>query len=166
MKSAGWQKTWVRYLTTALTLGMMVLIFSFSTETAEKSDKTSGAITQIIVKIAFPDYESYTEEMQIASFEKTQHIVRKAAHYSEYTLLGLLIRLCFESWFGKKKGSFFISWGAGTLYAVTDEIHQLLIDGRSGQWTDVLIDSCGVITGVLIAILILRRTYKIKENHP
>ena len=43
----------------------------------------------------------------------------------------------------------------GTAYAGTDELHQLLIDGRSGQWTDVLLDSAGAMTGVLLAALAL-----------
>ena len=41
-----------------------------------------------------------------------------------------------------------------------DELHQLLIDGRSGQWSDVLLDSGGVLTGALIAGLILALTWK------
>jgi VanZ family protein len=37
-------------------------------------------------------------------------------------------------------------------------MHQLLIDGRSGQWTDVLLDSAGVLAGVMIAGEIIRKT--------
>ena len=36
----------------------------------------------------------------------------------------------------------------------------MLIDGRSGQWTDVLLDSCGVLAGVLLVTLILGRLQK------
>ena len=55
----------------------------------------------------------------------------------------------------------------GTLYAVTDEMHQLLIEGRSGQWTDVLIDSAGALTGVLIIALVLwmvRKRNRLEET--
>ena len=48
-----------------------------------------------------------------------------------------------------------VPWAAGTIYAGTDELHQMLIDGRSGQRSDVLLDSAGVMAGVLIAVLIL-----------
>ena len=157
MKGINWQSNWVRGITTALTVGMMVLIFFFSTQTAERSDKTSGRVAQIVIDVLHPDFSSYGEEEQESIYNATQHIVRKAAHFSEYTALGLLALFCLESWRGKKKWNGGLGWAAGTLYAMTDEIHQLLIDGRSGQWTDVLIDSSGVLTGVLLAWLILRR---------
>jgi VanZ family protein len=89
-------------------------------------------------------------------FEEVQFSVRKAAHFTEYMILGLLIRLCLESWFGKRKSLPVSSWAAGALYACTDELHQLLTDGRSGQWQDVLIDSSGVLAGVLISTLALK----------
>ena len=50
---------------------------------------------------------------------------------------------------------FFIAWPAGVLYAVTDEIHQLFVPGRYGQWTDVAIDAAGVALGALICLLVL-----------
>ena len=43
-----------------------------------------------------------------------------------------------------------VPWAAGTFYAGTDEFHQLFVPGRSGQITDVILDSCGVLTGVLV----------------
>ena len=36
------------------------------------------------------------------------------------------------------------------LYACTDEIHQLFIQGRAGQLKDVLIDTIGSLTGIYI----------------
>ena len=43
------------------------------------------------------------------------------------------------------------AWAAGTLYAVTDEIHQLFVPGRACAPLDMLIDSAGVAAGVIIA---------------
>ena len=134
---------------------VIVLIFVFSTEDAERSDRTSGGISRAVIRLVYPDYDRKTPEEQQACYDSIQHLVRKSAHFTEYTILGLLIRLCLESWFGRRKGMLPASWALGTLYAGTDELHQLLIDGRSGQWTDVLLDSGGVMTGVLIASLIL-----------
>ena len=48
------QKTWVRILTTAMTIGMMVLIFFFSTEPAIQSDSTSGRIAEKAADIVRP----------------------------------------------------------------------------------------------------------------
>ena len=43
----------------------------------------------------------------------------------------------------------------GVLTALTDETIQLFSDGRSGQVTDVWLDSAGVLTGILVAIVLL-----------
>ena len=71
----------------------------------------------------------------------------------EYALLGFLVRLLGESYAWRGRG--WIAWGGGTLYAVTDELHQLFSDGRSAQAADVLLDSAGVLSGVLAAMLAL-----------
>ena len=153
---SGWQRTWVRVLTTLLTLGMMVLIFCFSMEDANRSDRTSGHISMAVIHATYPNYEREKPAVKRRIYDSVQHVVRKTAHFSEYALLGLLMRFCLESWFGRWKGINLLSWGLATLYAGTDELHQLLIDGRAGQWTDVLIDSGGAATGVVLAMLILR----------
>jgi len=159
----GLQRKPIRILLTFLTAAMMILIFCFSMEPAEKSDKTSGTLSQAVISIMYPDYDHFPSQKQHSVFDRVQHFVRKTAHFTEYTLLGFLIRMCLESWIGNRRGNYMISWGIGTLYAVTDEIHQLLIDGRSGQWSDVLIDSGGVAAGAAIAAMILCFYYKRKQ---
>lgn len=44
--------------------------------------------------------------------------------------------------------------GVGALYATSDEIHQLFVPGRSGQFTDVLIDTGGVVAGYFFVVLV------------
>lgn len=156
MERTGLQRTWARILLTVLTLAVMAVIFLFSTESAERSDATSGQFSRIVISVVYPDYASYSAGTQKRLFEEVQFSVRKAAHFTEYMILGLLMRLCLESWFGRRKILPVSSWGAGTLYACTDELHQLMTDGRSGQWQDVLIDSGGVLIGVVISCLALR----------
>ena len=153
----GMQRTWVRVLLTALTVTVMTLIFFFSTEPAEQSDRTSGRIAMLVIHAVYPEYDRYPEKEQQKVYDDIQFLVRKAAHFTEYLVLGIMIRLCIESWFGKKRFLNTTSWVYGTLYACTDELHQLLTDGRSGQWQDVLLDSCGVLAGILITALIRRR---------
>lgn len=43
------------------------------------------------------------------------------------------------------------------LYACSDELHQLYVGGRAGQFTDVLIDTTGGFIAVIFIYLILRR---------
>jgi len=153
-----WQRTWIRFVSTVLVFSMMALIFIFSTQNAEASDETSGGISRMVIGILYPGYDAEAPERKTEIYDTVQHYVRKTAHFTEYLILGLLTRICLLSWFGKRRWLTGASWGTATLYAVTDEMHQLLIDGRSGQWTDVLLDSAGVLAGVMIAGEIIRKT--------
>ena len=44
----------------------------------------------------------------------------------------------------------------GIEYATIDEIHQLFIEGRSGQVVDVFIDSIGVSIGICVFMLVFK----------
>ncbi len=161
------QKTWVRVLTTAMTLTVMVMIFCFSMQQAEKSDATSGWLANRIIALIRPDYERISADEQKSVYDSVQLVVRKCAHFTEFAMLGFSLRLCLESWFGapdgqgdreekRKKILPAAAWLGGTFYAALDEIHQTLVDGRSGQVTDVLIDSAGVGVGVLLGMLLIK----------
>lgn len=168
MASGSLQKTQVRILLTMLTAAMMAMIFFFSTETAERSDRTSGSISMAVISVLYPDYENLPAEKMKEIYDNVQYSVRKTAHFTEYLILGVLMRLCLESWFGRRKLIAPVSWASGSLYACTDELHQMMIDGRSGLWTDVLLDSFGVLTGVIgvTLILVLLKEMRIKKNVP
>ena len=42
------------------------------------------------------------------------------------------------------------------IYACSDEFHQTFIQGRSGEIRDVIIDTLGALTGVLVTILVIK----------
>ena len=42
----------------------------------------------------------------------------------------------------------------GTIYAISDEIHQSFIPGRTPMVGDVMIDMCGVLAGIVIVSFI------------
>ena len=52
----------------------------------------------------------------------------------------------------------------GILYAITDEIHQLFVPGRSGRILDIGIDSLGVITGIFIYKLLEKLVNYVKTR--
>ena len=164
MGGKGLQSLFARMLLTVLTIGMMVLIFRFSMEKADDSDRTSGRFSRIVISVLYPEYESYDFARKQEIYDDIQFRVRKTAHFTEYAALGLLLRLCLESWFGKRKWIPVCGWTIGTLYACSDELHQLLTDGRSGQWTDVLLDSAGVFAGVAAACAALYMFRRKKRN--
>ncbi len=151
------QKTWIRILTTGLSIGMMLLIFLFSTEPAEQSDSTSRHISDVAADTVRPGWREMAEPERSVFFNQVQYVVRKCAHFTEFTLLGISLRLCLESWLGGRRSLSAAAWAGGTVYAALDEMHQLLVDGRSGELRDVLLDSTGVLAGVLLTAWLIRR---------
>ena len=85
-------------------------------------------------------------------YAQVDFAVRKTAHFLEYTLLGMLLTLLLDSYRARWH---WLSWAGCTLYAATDEIHQLFVAGRTGKWQDVLLDSSGALAGLLLAMFML-----------
>ena len=81
------------------------------------------------------------------------YVVRKAAHFSEYALLGIFMALLFASLNGRRR--FFLPEGACLVAALIDEGIQLFSEGRGSSLRDVCIDFSGATLGVLVALLIL-----------
>lgn len=129
--------------TLILPIALAVVIFVFSSFSTESSNAQSGLVVNILAAI-FP---------QIADLDCLVTIVRKLAHFTEYTLLGFFAARTFKA-YGKNP---FWSVAASSAYAVSDELHQLLVPGRSCQITDILIDSAGAAFGALIYYLASRK---------
>lgn len=85
-------------------------------------------------------------------------LLRKFAHIFEYFVLTLLI---FQTVFKSKqnkKTALFLAAVFSLLYAISDEYHQTFVFGRSGNVTDVIIDSFGIFLAVLL-ILVLWKSF-------
>ena len=80
-------------------------------------------------------------------------LVRKAAHFSEYLLLGFLTGLLFVRRDGRSR--FFLPEAACLVAAVIDEGIQLFSAGRAAQVRDVCIDMSGATTGLVVALVLL-----------
>lgn len=137
----------MRVLLWTATLLVMLLIFGFSAETAEESDGTSAIITRPVTELLAETRAHITADEKAQLYESVDHAVRKAAHFCEYALLGLLAYLLLRS-YGLCRWQ--LAWLLVTLYAVTDEVHQMFLPGRSAQPADVLLDSLGALFGVML----------------
>jgi VanZ family protein len=133
----------------------MMVIFSFSQQSGKESAELSGEITEEVVHLIVENYDQLSPEQQIDAKEQISFVVRKLAHFTEYLILGLLLFQLVRTYTIKRSKEALISWGVGTLYAASDELHQMFSDGRSPQVRDVCIDSAGVLTGVLVTLLFL-----------
>lgn len=149
------QRMIIRILTGILTIGIMGLIFSFSAQNGEESSGLSGRAVEWIQKVLVQPLQIQDEQINQFLEENLGFIVRKLAHFSIYTALGMSATgffLTFESI--SKKKSYLFAGLLGCVYAITDEIHQLSSPGRSGQAADVILDSLGVIVGIGIIYLV------------
>jgi len=73
-------------------------------------------------------------------------LLRKIAHFTEFTALGMT--LGWISGMLKKKGYWALL--SGVTVACLDEIIQHFVPDRGPSLRDVLIDSCGVLTGLVL----------------
>ena len=147
----------VRVLSIFFILVITCSIFGFSSQDANKSSSVSGRVAKSLIEIQ-------PKKEKDSLIEKYQHPVRKFAHFTIYTLLGMSIAMCMCTYDMNNKKRILITIIAGALYAISDEIHQMFIPGRSGQVTDVLLDTFGVVIGSLIVIGIVR-VVNVKIRH-
>lgn len=80
-------------------------------------------------------------------------VIKKGGHFLGYSLLAFsyLWALGFERP-NARQWSFLFA----TVYAVSDELHQLFVPGRGSWWFDVVIDSTGAAFALLISPTIQR----------
>jgi VanZ family protein len=128
------------------------VIFGFSAQNSTESGSLSERVCYAIVdEITQIRQEELTETEKLSLIEQLDHPVRKAAHMTEYAVFALLLfnLLCALGMTGRKR--FPIVLLIVFCYAATDEFHQLFVEGRSGQFTDVLIDTAG---GLIMLLLV------------
>lgn len=138
-----------------LLLGTFIMIFNFSSEDSDKSGSTSQKITNEITK-NIKTIQKLNKAEKTKTLDRIESIIRKIAHFSLYTLVGLLLMAICSTYNINEKLKVIISLSIGIIYAISDEIHQMFIAGRSGEITDVIIDTLGVALGIIIIMLILK----------
>ncbi len=126
-----------------LLIAWMIVIFIMSNQPAQISDSESEGIINILSVIGINMSGIFG---QLANF-----VVRKCAHFLEYMVLSLLAFNVFKLYFSIRM-VIFMTIVFVFFYACSDEIHQLFVLGREGAFRDVIIDTVGGITLILINI--------------
>lgn len=139
----------------------MGVIFMFSAQVSDESKSSSNKVTSAVVNTVISiKKENISEEKRQKIIEDKTFIVRKSAHFTEYFILGLILILYLQT--KEKLATKYIILAIifCVLYATSDEIHQLFVDGRSCKIMDILIDTCGS----SLAILGFTSIYKLTTN--
>ena len=126
-------------------------IFSNSLATAAISSAASGKVREAVQKCA--DFIAGEGKITVS-----EHFIRKAAHFSEFSLLGFLAYFTYFSYlFSKNKAAPICAFSAAatTLFCgAADECIQIFADGRGPSVFDAMIDFSGGICGVFVALVV------------
>ena len=145
----------------------LFVIFHFSNEAAPQSDRTSTSFIETLLQSCSPSFSSLSPEQQTQKVQSLQKTVRTLAHMAEFAWLGMLVCALLVSFRLPPKWMLCGLLGCA-LTALGDEGHQLLIPGRTFQWEDVAVDTCGAALGMaavwLIVRLVARLQRRIKEK--
>ena len=153
----------VRIISLIIIIMIFFTIFGFSNQDSNQSGSTSAKVAKILIELQ-PKYKNITDEEKENLIEHYQPFVRKSAHFSIYTVLGISLTTFFCTYNLSNKKRIIFAILIGFLYAASDEIHQTFIPGRSGQISDVLLDTFGVTVGMLITISMYINILKRKKT--
>lgn len=149
--------TVARVIMTVLTVAAIAAIFYNSSLNADESTEQSSPLTELI--------NQWLRSVGV-SFTLTEGIVRKLAHFTEYSVLGAMMVTTVYLYTGRRGKTLCIALPAGVLVAICDELIQLIPEGRSSEVRDVLIDSCGILFAALIVMIfisLLENRRKVKQ---
>ena len=154
------KKNIIRVILLILLLGTFYIIFGFSGQDGEESSGLSRKVTEFITDNIF----QLSNESKIQYINQLEYIIRKLAHFSIYTIVGILLMGFVSTYEMEKIKKIYISIVMGITYAISDEIHQAFIPGRAAKLTDVIIDTMGVFLGIVILLIFMKLVYKRKHN--
>ncbi|HET8591418.1 MAG TPA: VanZ family protein [Nakamurella sp.] len=167
------RRPWPALIWWAAVVVWMGVIFALSAQNGGASSGLSDMVVRVLRQVSGDLLARVAEET-------LQLVVRKCAHFGAYLILGALVAGAWRCWPGRRFGA--VSGGdlrrtagrwwrisdwsrlgpvvVAAAYAVTDEIHQSFVAGRSAQVTDVLIDTAGALVGVGLVAMLTRGARK------
>lgn len=139
-----------KWISLAVTLGIMGLIFWFSsqpgTQSAAISGQVAGHVQQGAAQWIVPGWFS----------ANLQANVRKWAHVYIYCALGASMMVTVRQFVAgaTRRSQVGLAVLACLLYAASDELHQYFVPGRAMLLTDVGVDAMGFVPGIAAACLV------------
>ena len=119
----------------------MCVIFLLSHQNGQDSSETSGILLELLKLFGVGPGSSVQGVLS--------YLVRKAGHFTEYLILAILF-LRTRKGRGSSGRSALYALLFVFLYASSDEFHQSFIPGRGPAFSDVLIDTTGGLTGIIL----------------
>lgn len=136
-----------------------LVIFRLSATSSQDSNDGSISLTKKLISkvISLTDDVNHTNShIDESELDKIAVIInrplRKVAHATVYFILALILLIISRIAFGDRKYLFacIITLLFCFAFALTDEYHQTFVDGRTGQFSDVLVDAAGASMGIIL----------------
>ncbi len=120
---------------------LLAFIWGNSLLPGESSGELSGFVGTLL--------QALLPFLDLAS-EEGMHLLRKAAHFTEFTALGISFAWLWGMLARRKFFALLLPFLCGTCAAAIDETIQLFSPDRGPSIKDVALDASGVLTGVLV----------------
>lgn len=159
VKKLYWKILWI-----GIAVLWMAVIFYFSSQDGSHSASMSGRLTSFVIRLFVKDYSSLSLEQQKEIYSFTSYILRKVAHFTEYSILALFLFLATFTFTNKGLYLFGIPITLSILYAVSDEFHQSFVADRIPQFKDIVVDSFGAVAMLFIIGIILNIVGIVKSS--
>lgn len=154
-----------KWISLAVTLGIMAVIFLFSSQPGERSGALSEQVLDRVQQSGTADV--FIPEWFSGNLKAN---VRKWAHVYIYAALGastMVTALCWR-WGGNVPRCGLWAALVCVVFAASDELHQFFVPGRAMLLTDVGVDALGFVPGIVLAgtvvWLVRRRLPKKKQD--
>ena len=138
----------------------MAVIFGLSARDADASTMDSFFVGRVAAELLVPGFRDMSDGEQLAVLDDHADVLpeRPRVHVGQVVPV-VIDRASFRRFKAQQQPYQrrfpARAWEAGTVYAVSDELHQLFVPGRACMPADVMLDSAGVLTGTLFCGAVL-----------
>ena len=153
-----------RWISLIAVIAVAVMIFLFSAQEGDDSAMLSEGVTEWVLTVLVPGYADFTAAQKLAYLERAGFAVRKLAHFSEFALLALTLSVHLHYRMRGGGRIALTAWVIATLYAGTDELHQMFVGGRGPALRDVAIDSAGALVGAFAGVALILLWHRLKRR--
>ena len=126
------------------------LIWLLSSQPAEQSTVVSSAVTENVLVAGGSDYSTAQTAVQDSINTLLSFFVRKGAHMFLFFILAILVWSALVQLIRHRPRRAVAVAALSILLAVSDELHQKMVPGRSGELRDVLVDTAGVLIALIL----------------
>ncbi|KRM21210.1 VanZ family protein [Latilactobacillus graminis] len=151
---------------------VMIAILFYSSSMTYHEQTSVPTLARLLKNEPFKDwlsqfsfhYAGSQQSVKAAGYFKfVEFFIRKGAHFGTYCLLAVFSYLGLRPRVIGSGLTFVFSWLATTGYAAFDEFHQMLTGDRTPLFQDVMLDSIGALTGIVIVCALLW-IFKLKKR--